>query len=442
MNEMLFKQSKEFSLLTEDGDFVLKNAEISVTIDQFIALIWDSCKDKSLEQIYHELNQENLVSRFLLERALYILVKAGLLETNIRASVSIKTIKKAKGPLVSVVVVNWNGIKHNEVCLNSILQQSYENLEVILVDNHSTDQSLEYVKENFPSVKIVALDDNYGVGRGLNEGMKAAKGKYIYLLNNDTELDKNAIALVVKVAEKFPNAAAVASKLKFFYLRNFLNSLGNYVGPKDWGSDCYIGYVDFGQFDRLSEMSSVCLAAGLVRRSFLKEIGYIDESFKMYYEDVDWCWRAQLLGYKVLVCPESVVYHKFGATSSTLGTSKLRYAITNRMKFSFRILQKPTLIKFVESYLKEDIKSCLHYIKKREFSYLNTYLRAYFNIIVSLPVLYKNRKSIQKKRIVSDEEILTLTPEANTLLPKGKPAITREVIRSVYYKYLMQPIKY
>lgn len=440
MKEMIFKKSKKFTLSDDGGVPTLKTEGGSILIDELVAQVWRAADNKNFEALYQQLNKMSPISTYLLERILFLLTSAGALETSGKEKGK-KTASSISGPLVSVVVVNWNGLAHNEVCLNSVFNQTYQNLEVIFVDNHSTDGSVEQVRKSFKKTKIVGLDQNYGVGRGLNEGMKAARGKYIYLLNNDTELDPEAIAKVVEVAEKNPDVAFVGSELRFFYLRNFVNSLGNWVGPVGWGADCYIGYLDFGQFKNFREMMSVCLAAALVRRKDLDQIGLMDASFKMYYEDIDLCWRAQSLGYKILICPESVVYHKFGASTAKMGTIKLKFIVSNRMKFIFRNFQIGNFWNYFKSYLKEDAKALLRSVAKFDFAYFRAYLAAYWNLFWSLPRLVVERVSIQSKRKVADAEIFRLSPVFETLLPNGMPALTVEFIRDRYYQYLRRPTK-
>jgi len=218
---------------------------------------------------------------------------------------------------VSIIIVNWNGKKYLSDCLTSVLNQTYPNYEIILVDNGSNDGSIEFVREKYPEVKITKLDKNYGFAKGNNIGMKEALKdkdvKYIALLNNDTKVDKNWLSELVKVVASDEKIGICTSKiLRMDKLT--IDSTGH-VLRLGMLADRGRNKIDRGQYDDKLDIFGACAAACLYKREMLEEIGLFDESFFAYYEDAELSWRAYKNGWKARYVPTSVVYHKGGGTS-------------------------------------------------------------------------------------------------------------------------------
>lgn len=214
-----------------------------------------------------------------------------------------------KLPLVSIVIINYNGLEHLNVCLSSIFKTNYPRYEVIFVDNGSTDRSVEFVETNF-DVQIIKTDYNVGVSQGFNLGIAAANGKYIATLNNDLEVDPNWLKPLILFLESHPDVAAVDSKYLNYYDRRrfdissaagrFLDFVAN---PLTRGAY----QLDNSQYD---DVSSVFYSCTLYRRDAIVAAGCFDEDFFYGYEDADLGWRLNLIGYRVMYVPESVIYHK------------------------------------------------------------------------------------------------------------------------------------
>lgn len=228
-------------------------------------------------------------------------------------------ISKIKCPKVSIIIVNWNGKEYLGACLTSVLDQTYPNYDVILVDNGSTDDSIEFVSEKYPEVKTIKLDKNHGFAKGNNIGIKEAlkdekNEKYIALLNNDTNVDKNWLSELVKAAETENSKVGIyASKiLKMDKLT--IDSTGHVF---KFGMIVDRGHnkIDREQYDDKLDVIGACAAACLYKREMLGEIGLFDESFFAYFEDADLSWRAYKNRWKARYVPTSVVYHKGGGTS-------------------------------------------------------------------------------------------------------------------------------
>ena len=205
-------------------------------------------------------------------------------------------------PRVTVVVPNWNGEIFLETCLSSLRRQSYEDFEVVLADNGSTDGSVPFVEENFPEVRVVRLPENRGFSAAVNAGIKAASpsAEHVVLLNNDTELDPGWLGALVGAADRHPEAGLFASKLVDFEDRRVLDGAGDALRKSGLPYRVGHGEVDRGQFERETFVFSACAAAALYRRSLFEDIGLFDEDFFSNCEDGDLSFRAQLAGYRCL----------------------------------------------------------------------------------------------------------------------------------------------
>lgn len=217
--------------------------------------------------------------------------------------------------IASVIIPNWNGQDLLKDCLTSLKRQTFKDFEIILVDNGSTDRSKSYVNNNFPDVKIVYLDKNYGFSKAINEGVKKSKTKYVVFLNNDTEVEKDWLKNLIKSVESHSNIISVNSKILNYYNRKKIDGVGILIN--EVGQAKSIGWEeeDRGQYQKEMYIFGATGGASLFNREDFIKIGYFDESYFMYSEEVDFAFRAQFLEYKSLYCPEAVVYHKHKATS-------------------------------------------------------------------------------------------------------------------------------
>ena len=219
-------------------------------------------------------------------------------------------------PLVSIITVNYNGRKFLNECLASLYEVRYpqERLEVIMVDNGSSDDSIEFVRQSFPAVKIIVSGEN-NYARANNLGIKAAQGEYLAFVNNDITVDKDWLEELVGCFKGNTAVGAASSKILF---KDKITIQG--AGQKQfknfyWG-DRGFRHEDKGQYEHIEEVLSLCGAAVLFRKSCLDEIGLFDEDFIMYLEDVDMCFRCSKNKWKVLYVPKGIVKHHFRGTSS------------------------------------------------------------------------------------------------------------------------------
>ncbi|MGQ9517138.1 MAG: glycosyltransferase family 2 protein [Anaerolineae bacterium] len=217
-------------------------------------------------------------------------------------------------PLVSVIIPNWNGAALLPACLDSLRAQTYRRLEIIVVDNASTDESVALVRERYPEVRLVVLSENRGLTGGVNAGIRSATGGIIALLNNDAEAEPGWVAALVETLEAHPEAGSAASKMLLYDRRDVLNSAGDTYGLDGIPGNRGVWERDVGQYDRDIEVFGACGGAAAYRRAMLEEIGLFDEELFMYCEDVDLAWRAQIAGYHCVFAPQARVYHRLSAT--------------------------------------------------------------------------------------------------------------------------------
>jgi GT2 family glycosyltransferase len=223
-------------------------------------------------------------------------------------------------PLASVVIPNWNGAHHLPVCLDALRAQTYPNVEILLVDNGSTDGSHALVEEQYPEVRLLALDRNLGLTGANNVGFAAARGEILISLNNDTEADQRFVEALAAALQEHPEAGMAAAKIRLFDRRDVIHSAGDGYGADGIPFNRGVWQPDKGQFDEPGWIFGGCGGAVAYRRAMLDRSGGsaqsrpFDESFFMYCEDVDLNWRAQLAGWRCWYVPEAVVYHKLSAT--------------------------------------------------------------------------------------------------------------------------------
>lgn len=234
-------------------------------------------------------------------------------------------------PIVSVIVLNWNGKHYLETCLSSLLGQTYQSLEIILVDNGSADGSVEFVRDRFPEVTIIENDTNLGFAKGVNTGIKASSGRYIATINNDAEADANWVSELVRVMESEPKIGCCGSKMMNYYDRDIIDSTGIEVYHNGNAYDRGAREKDIGQYGSQEEIFGACAGAALYRKQMLDEIGLFDMSYFAYLEDVDLSFRMHLFSWKCVFVPGAVVYHMHSATSKQASPFKLFYLERNKL---------------------------------------------------------------------------------------------------------------
>lgn len=234
-------------------------------------------------------------------------------------------------PIISIIVPNWNGKQYLKKCLSSLLKQDYSGIEIILVDNGSSDGSVEFVEQNYPDIVIVSHKTNLGFAQGINSGIKVSRGKYLATLNNDTEADSEWISRLVRVMESDSEIGCCASKMLRYYDRDIIDSAGVILYQNGNAYDRGANERDTGQYESQVEVFGACAGAALYRRRMLEDIGLFDGDYFAYLEDVDLSFRMHIFGWKCIFVPDAIVYHIHSATSKQASPFKLYHLERNKL---------------------------------------------------------------------------------------------------------------
>lgn len=304
-------------------------------------------------------------------------------------------------PSVSVVVLNYNGRQHLETCFNALSAVDYpqDAMELILVDNASSDDSVDLIRTRFPEVQVTQNKANLGFAAGNNVGIRRAiecDSKYVALVNNDTRVAPEWLQALVLAAESHEDVALCGGKIV-----TWDGSLIEFSGTVFYKETSAGGYTDepnVGQYDTLAPAGYACGASMLIRTGAIRDIGLFDEDFFCYHEDVDLSLRAWIAGYRVLYVPQSVVYHRRGGSSEGSAFRDcigMRNALTTALKCyeiqTWREACRPIL----QTYLRN---SPWHL--KRAFLYN----------VARLPRTLRKRQAVQRTRRRSDAEMFAQIP--------------------------------
>ncbi|MCA9917284.1 MAG: glycosyltransferase family 2 protein [Anaerolineales bacterium] len=306
---------------------------------------------------------------------------------------------------VSVIVVNWNGRHHLQTCLTALLGQTHPNFEIILVDNGSTDGSKAFVRENFPSVRLIELPENVGFAQGNNIGIRESTADYIALLNNDTKAEPHWLAALVETAESNPNVGSFAAKLLFWDRPETINSAGICLDRAGIAWDRLGGQPTDQPQPTPVPIFGASGGAALYRRTMLNEIGLFDDDFFAYLEDVDLAWRARLAGWDCLYVDTAVVLHHHSATAIEGSPFKNRLLGRNKIWTLLKNYPGPLLLLYLPAILLYDLGSVLMaLLTRRDGSLLNGRLQA----LRHLPAIWHKRQHIQRQRKISLKEMRRL----------------------------------
>jgi GT2 family glycosyltransferase len=227
-------------------------------------------------------------------------------------------------PKVAIVILNWNGLKYLREFLPSVIASTWPNLDIIVGDNGSTDGSVDFLKENFPAVQIIQNDKNYGFTGGYNRVLERVEADYFILLNSDVEVPARWIEPVIDLMESDPQIAAAAPKIKSFAEKDHFEHAGaaggfidRYGYPFCRGRMFYEIEIDNGQYQQSDEVFWATGAAMFVKKKYWVAAGGFDDRFFAHMEEIDLCWRLKNMGYKVMYCAQSEVYHVGGGTLNT-----------------------------------------------------------------------------------------------------------------------------
>ena len=314
-------------------------------------------------------------------------------------------------PKVSIIIVNYNGKELLQKCLDSLLKVNYDNFEIILVDNNSTDGTVEFITKNYPSLIIIKLDSNKGFAEPNNVAAKISKGKYLLFLNNDTVVTPNFISEMVKVMETDKKIAICQSLL--------LKPDGSVDSSGDFIDHLGVVYNSKTKIDEIREVSSARGASMLVRSDIFEKLDGFDQKFFITFEDVDLCWRSWILGYRVLIIPTSIVYHEGGITIKKIKSEIAFHGFKNQLAMKITnfepILAIRNMMLFFGIYGIRELKIWLDYtisgstkLSSTEYEdniapkpSFKVIAKSIFWILSNYGYLLKKQRAINKNRVYS-----------------------------------------
>jgi GT2 family glycosyltransferase len=305
-------------------------------------------------------------------------------------------------PLISVIVLNWNGRHLLSDCLGSIARQTWLDFETILVDNGSEDGSADWAQVNYPQVRIIRLNSNMGFCGGNNAGIRAAAGEYIVLLNNDTLVEDNWLVNLYHGIKDDSKIAACDSKIFYFDEREKIWMSGAGYSIAGVPNNRWSGQLDRDEFRQPTDVFVACACAAIYRKNVFDEIGLLDEDFFAGYEDLDWSFRAHLYGYRIVNVPLARVYHKVSATHGFNSEMFVRNGQRNVSAVFVKNMPTLLLFRYLPLHLIYIGGSMLYFLKIGRGC---AFFQSKWDFLKQLPLLWRKRRIIQKHRRVSAKEI-------------------------------------
>ncbi len=302
---------------------------------------------------------------------------------------------------IAVVILNWNTRKQLEAFLPSIIKYSrYESVEVIVADNGSDDGSAEFLRENYPNLRTIVFDRNYGFTGGYNKALAQIEARYYVILNSDIEVTENWLEPLKQCMEDDPSVAACMPKIKAYNKRDYFEYAGAAGGFIDrYGYPFCRGRIldtlekDEGQYEHPTEIFWATGACMVVRADLFHRLGGFDDDFFAHMEEIDLCWRLKNRGYTIKYIPHSVVYHVGGGTLPNENPFKLFLNYRNNLFLLYKNLPQNQLLPVILLRVLMDGLSGFMYLlqgKPRNFSAV---LRSHRQFLSLLKRLKKKRRS-------------------------------------------------
>jgi hypothetical protein len=325
-------------------------------------------------------------------------------------------------PQISVIILNWNGEQFLEDCLSAMRRQTFRDFETILVDNGSTDGSVEYARTQFPEVKLLALANNLGFTGGNIAGYAQAGGTLIALLNTDTEAHSGWLEEIHKASRAYPHAGSFASKMMYFDERARVENCGFDLGTAGVTVDLGRDELDGPAWALPRKIFGACGGAVAYRRSMLEEIGFLDPDFFMTYEDADLSFRAQLRGYECVYVPGAIVYHRYRATNRKTPSRQVFYSQRNIEFVYLKNMPLGLILQSAPQRLLYEVGAAIYFSKQGAGS---AFFRAKLDVLKNLPSVLRKRSEIQKRKTITNSQV-------RTILRKGVFSKKWKKLRSIW----------
>jgi GT2 family glycosyltransferase len=324
--------------------------------------------------------------------------------------------EKNKQLEVAVVILNWNGKEYLKRFLPAAIEYSgdVDNCKIIVADNGSGDDSVEYIKENFPSVGIIELGKNYGFSEGYNRALQAVESKYFVLLNSDIEVTPGWLLSLYSFMEETPNAAACMPKLKSYTEKGmfeYAGAAGGYIDlfgfPFCRGRILNVIEDDHGQYDDITRIFWASGACMMVKSSVYFKLDGLDGNFFAHMEEIDFCWRVKNTGQEIWIVPSSVMYHIGGGTLPKENPEKIYLNYRNSLLCLFKNLPDKEVVWILPFRLILDIASACIYLFTGRIAFFFAVLKAHVAFLYLFRKYRKKRKFVQEmSTIKSHDEML------------------------------------
>lgn len=313
---------------------------------------------------------------------------------------------------IAIVILNWNGVKLFPDFLPSIIEHSQgNNIEIIIADNGSTDNSLAYLKDNFPTVTLIDLKTNYGFAKGYNVALQQIEADYFVLVNSDVKVEKGWIEPCIKHFENDEKVAAVQPKILSFNEPNYFEYAGAAGGFIDkYGYPFCRGRIldkvetDKNQYNKPSEIFWATGACMFVRAKTFKKLGGFDSDFWAHMEEIDLCWRLKNRGYKIVYEPQSTIFHLGGGSLSYGDPRKIFLNFRNNLFMLYKNLPKKKFPRILILRMILDGVAAVKFLAGMEFKAFNAVLKAHLHFYRSLSLLRQKRVELKKHVIVKSHE--------------------------------------
>ena len=301
--------------------------------------------------------------------------------------------------MIAVIIPNWNGAHLLRTCLDALRRQRFRDFEMVVVDNGSTDGSLDLMAGEYPEVRVLAMDRNLGLAGGTKAGILATDAEIVVTLNNDTEAHPDWLGELVRALDAHPEAGSAASKLLLFDRRDVIHSAGDYYRLDGIPGNRGVWEQDDGRYAATEAVFGACAGAAAYRRRMLDDVGLFDESFFMYCEDVDLAFRAQLLGYNCIFVPTAIVYHMLSATGG--GPLASYYCGRNFLRVVVKDMPSPLLRRLWPRIVATQLRLAAEAARHLREPAARARLRGQLDALRELPALLQQRGVVQARRRVS-----------------------------------------
>jgi GT2 family glycosyltransferase len=303
------------------------------------------------------------------------------------------------GKKIAVVILNWNGRTFLEKFLLRVIEYSKDLAEVIIADNDSKDDSVVYLKTNFPEIRVIQNKINGGFAKGYNDALALVNADYFILLNSDIEVTPGWIEPVIKLMEIDPTIAACQPRLISYYDREKFEYAGAAGGFIDkYGYPFCRGRLfqsiekDVGQYNDVAEIFWATGACLFVKADVYQKLGGLDDRFFAHMEEIDFCWRAKNEGYRIMYCPDSVVYHVGGGTLPKKSSKKTFLNMRNNSVMLYKNLPSDRLFRVFSVRLFLDGIAALKFLFDGGYLDLFAVIKAHFSFYSMIPALRKERR--------------------------------------------------